>query len=89
MIEHQAGHLMDFFFQNMRRQGFTEEMYLEMTGQSREELQAQFEPQAKTQIVYELILEAIREKEGITVSDEEIEEKIQEYLNSAGELTLN
>lgn len=87
MIEHQAGHLMDFFFQNMRRQGFTEEMYLEMTGQSREELQAQFEPQAKTQIVYELILEAIREKEGITVSDEEIEEKIQEYLNSAGELT--
>ncbi len=87
MIEHQAEHLVDFFFQNMRSQGLNEEMYLEMTGQSREEMRVQFEPQAKTQITYDLILEAIQEKEGIVVSEEEIEEKIQEYLNSAGELT--
>lgn len=87
MIEHQAGHLLDYFLQNMQRQGFSEEMYLEMTGQSREDLQAQFEPQAKTQIMHDLILEAIIEKEGITVSEESVEEKIQEFMGSAGELT--
>ncbi|HKM43220.1 MAG TPA: trigger factor [Limnochordia bacterium] len=87
MLEHQAGHLLDYFLQNMQRQGFNEEMYLEMTGQSREDLEEQFEPQAKTQIVQDLILGAIIEQEEIKVTDDEIEARIQESMASAGELT--
>ncbi len=86
MIEHQAAHLLDYFFQNMQRQGINEEMYLQMTGQSKEELQAQFEPQAKNHIIHDLILEAIHEQEGITASEEEVDEKIAEYVNASGEL---
>jgi len=87
MVEHQAGHLLDYFFQNMQRQGFTEEMYLQMSGESRESLQKQFEPQARTQIVHDLILSAIIDKEDITVSDEDVENRIQESMDAAGELT--
>jgi FKBP-type peptidyl-prolyl cis-trans isomerase (trigger factor) len=37
--------------------------------------------------MHDLILEAIIEKEDITVSDESVEEKIQEFMGSAGDLT--
>ncbi len=86
MIEHQASHLFDHFLQNMQRQGFSEEMYLEMTGQSREDLQKQFGPQAKTQIINDLILEAVNEQEAVAVTAAEVDEKIQEYMTSAGEM---
>lgn len=86
MIEHQASHLLEYFLQNMQRQGFNEEKYLEMTGQNREDLQEQFEPQAKTQIIHDLILEAINEQEGVIVTAEEVDEKIQGYITSAGEM---
>lgn len=86
MIDYQAAAHLDYFMQNMRQQGLSEEMYLEMTGQSKVELQAQFEPQAKTQIIHELILEAINEQEGIAVSEEEVDQKIQEYMGAGEEL---
>lgn len=87
MVSHQAEHLLEHFLENMQRQGISEEMYTQMTGQSREELQSQFEPQAKVQIVNDLILEAIIEQEGITVSEEEVDAKVEEFMGSAGELT--
>lgn len=87
MIKHQAEHQLQYFFQRFMGQGINEEMYLQMTGQSREELLEQFEPAAETQIIHDLILEAIQEKEGIDVSEEEVNDQIQEYLNSSGELT--
>ena len=87
MIDHQAEHIMEDYLASMARRGVSEEMYLEMTGQSREEIRASFEPVAKTWIMHDLILEAIREQEGITVSGEEVNEKIQEYLSHGGELT--
>ncbi len=87
MIEHQAEHLCNYFLQNMQRQGLSEEMYLEMTGQDREGMQAQFAPQARTQIMHDLILESIVEQEGITATEDEVEAKIQEYMGSAGEVT--
>lgn len=87
MIDHQAEHIMEDYLASIARRGVSEEMYLEMTGQSREEIRASFEPVAKTWIMHDLILEAIREQEGITVSGEEVNEKIQEYLSHGGELT--
>ena len=87
MIKHQAEHQLQYFFQRFMGQGINEEMYLQMTGQSREELLEQFEPAAKTQIIHDLILEAIKEEEGIVVSEEEVNDQIQEYLDASGELT--
>ena len=87
MIRHQAEHLLEYFFERLKGQGLNEETYLQMTGQTREKLLSEFEPQAKTQILHDLILEAINEREGNTASEEEVNDKIQEYISSTGELT--
>ncbi len=71
----------------MRRQGgLDEEKYLEITGQSREELLEQFEPQAQTQIIHDLILESVFAQEGITVGEEEVNSKIEEYMGSSSDM---
>ena len=88
MVRHEAEHLYEMFIYNLAGQGIGEEMYLEMTGQSKEQLLENFLPQAETRIIHDLILEAIREKEGIEVSDEEIDDKITEYMEEYGEATL-
>ena len=60
---------------------------MQITDQTREGLREQFEPPAKTQIVHDLIREAIQEEEGITVTDEEVDQQIEEYMNKGGELS--
>jgi len=87
MVEHQAEHLVEHFLESMGRQGINEEMYFQMTDQTRAGLREQFEPAAKTQIVHDLIHEAIQEEEGITVTDEEVDQQIEEYMNTGGELS--
>ncbi|MFY9525431.1 MAG: trigger factor [Firmicutes bacterium] len=86
MIVHQAEHLVEDFLQNIQSQGLTEERYLEITGQTREGLREQFEPQAEKQIVFDLIIGSIIEKEGITVSEEEVDSQIDEYLGSTSDM---
>lgn len=86
MIDHQAMHLLDYFLENVQRQGLNPEQYLQMTGQTKEELRAEFEPQAKTQIINDLIIEAVNGQEGISVSDEEVNDQIEEYMSNSGEL---
>lgn len=87
MVAHQAEHLLEYFFENLRRQGgLDEEKYLEITGQSREELLEQFEPQAQTQIIHDLILESVFAQEGITVGEEEVNSKIEEYMGSSSDM---
>ncbi|HHT41780.1 MAG TPA: trigger factor [Firmicutes bacterium] len=89
MVRHEAEHLYEMFIYNLAGQGIGEEMYLEMTGQSKEQLLENFLPQAETRIIHDLILEAIREKEGIEVSDEEIDDKITEYMEEYGDGDLD
>lgn len=80
MIKREAEYLYGSFLQNLAMQGIREDVYLEITGRSKEEILEDFEPQAKTRIIYDLILEAVREKEGIDVSEEEVDDRIKEYL---------
>lgn len=80
MIKREAEYLVRTFFQSLAMEGISEQVYLESTGSSREELAKSFEPQAKARIINDLILEAVREKEGIDVSDEEVDDRIKEYV---------
>ncbi|NLM42021.1 MAG: trigger factor [Firmicutes bacterium] len=80
MIHREAEYLYGLFVQRLNMDGISEEMYLQMTGQSKEDLVENFEPQAKTRIMHDLILEAVKEKEGIDVSDEEVDDRIKEYI---------
>lgn len=89
MIKREAEYLYGRFFQNLSMQGISEEMYLEITGQSKEQMLEGFEPQAKTRIVQDLILDAVREKEGIDVSEEEVDDRINEYIGEYAESELD
>lgn len=82
MIEHQAEHLLDDFFENMQYQGFNEEMYYQVTGQTREGLLDEFAVPAKTQIIHDLIIDAVTKAEGIEVTEEEVNAKIDEFMGT-------
>ncbi len=86
MISHQAEHLLEHFWENMQRQGLDEEKYLEITDQTREDLLEQFKPQAEKQIIHDLILESVINKEGITVTEEEVNDRIEEYMGTTSEM---
>ena len=81
MIKREAEYLYGLFIQRLAMDGIGEEYYLNATGRSKEEMLADFEPQARTRIVQDLIIEAVREKEGIDVSEEEVDDLIKEYMS--------
>jgi trigger factor len=81
MIKREAEYLYGLFIQRLAMDGIGEEYYLNATGRSKEEMLAAFDPQARTRIVQDLIIEAVREKEGIDVSEEEVDDRIKEYMS--------
>ena len=62
MIKREAEYLYGLFIQRLAMDGIGEEYYLNATGRSKEEMLAAFDPQARTRIVQDLIIEAVREK---------------------------
>jgi trigger factor len=78
----------------MRRSGATLESYLQMSGDSAENLVARLQEQAAASVAGELVLEAVADQLGIEVSDDEVDaafrerfdepEKIIEQARAAG-----
>jgi trigger factor len=62
----------------MRRSGATLETYLQVSGESAENLVARLREQAASSVAGELVLEAIADKLGIEVSDEDVDESFHE-----------
>ena len=65
--------------------GITPEAYFAATGQTPEVLTAQIRTEASQSVARELALEALAEKAGITVSDDEVKDLIREQAEAAGE----
>jgi len=55
--------------------------YLQFTGMTMEQLRDEYEEQAKKEVMLRLALEKVAEMEDIQVSDEELEEGLQEFAN--------
>jgi trigger factor len=62
----------------MQRSGASLETYLQVSGESAENLVANLREQAAASVAGELLLEAVADKLGIQVSDEEVEEAFRE-----------
>lgn len=86
MIEHQAEHLVEHMMDNLRMSGISAEDYFRMTGQTEQEVQKNFEPNAKKQIINDLIIDKVQELEGISATEEEVDQKISEYLGSSDDM---
>lgn len=73
MIDQEVEAMYQQFMQQIQMQGMNEEMFLEMTKQTAEDVRKQMEADAKDKITYTLVLEKIASNENIKVEPKDIE----------------
>lgn len=76
MIHDEIHRQMDFFLNNLSRQGINPELYYQITGTTEEDLHQQFEGEAELRTKTNLVLEAIGKAEDIQVSEEDLTAEI-------------
>lgn len=84
MITAQTERMLREFAQNVQMQGINIQQYMQLTGNTPEGMMEQMRPQAEKRIKSRLVLEAVAAAEGIEVSDEEVDEKIEEMAKMYG-----
>lgn len=82
LVEREIDRLLDEMEQYMRMQGLTLHKLLELTNRKMEDLRAERKEEAEKRVKGNLVLDAIVKKEGFTVSDEEIDERIRKFAES-------
>ena len=85
LVRSRAVDLLNGFVRSLERRGVTLEAYLAASGATSDDLQKQFVLEAAVSVARELALEALAERAGITVSDDEVKEYLREEAESAGE----
>ena len=84
MIMAQSENMLREFAQNMQMQGLSLEQYMQFTGNTPQAMLEQMKPQALKRIQSRLVLEAVAAAENIEVSDDEVNEKIDEMAKMYG-----
>jgi len=85
LVRSRAADLLTGFARSLERRGISLETYIAASGGSAEELQRQMVLEAAVAIARELALEALAQKAGIEVSDDEVKAYLREEAESAGE----
>jgi trigger factor len=85
LVRNRAADLLTGFARSLERRGVSLETYLAASGGSAEELQRQMVLEAAVSISRELALEALAERAGIEISDDEVKAYLREEAASAGE----
>jgi trigger factor len=78
LIEREIEHLIVDLKENLRREGLTYNRYLNIIKTDEAGLKERYKPLALRRVKSALILEAIAQEEKITVTEEELEERIKE-----------
>jgi trigger factor len=82
MIESEVDRMVQDFSYRLMYQGIKLEDYLTYIGQKMEDFRAQFNDQAKSRVLSQLIVDKIVKEQGLKASQEEIDEKIAEQAKS-------
>ncbi|MHB8959074.1 MAG: trigger factor [Candidatus Limnocylindrales bacterium] len=77
LIDQEVEVMHDEFRSTLARQGIAEPAYLKATGQTEQELHAEFRPRAEQRTKTLLVLSKIADEEGIQVSDAEVAEQVE------------
>ena len=85
LVESRTRELLSGFIRSLERRGIAPETYLQLTGRTAEELTSSMQLEAALSVARELALEAVADKVGIEISDEEVKELVREQAESAGE----
>jgi trigger factor len=82
LVEARTRELLNAFVRSLERRGITAEAYLQLTGETGDQLVERLRAEAQLSVARELVLEAVADKLGIEVSDAEIEELIREQAEA-------
>ncbi len=77
MVDAQVNSMLYDYQTRLAQQGIPMDQYLQITGQTVEQIREQMKPSAEKNIKNSLVLEAIIEKENISVSDERVDEEFK------------
>jgi trigger factor len=85
LVRTRATDLLTGFVRSLERRGMSLEAYLSLSGTSADDLQRQMVLEAAVSIARELALEALAERAGIEVSDDEVKAYLREEAENVGE----
>ena len=82
MVDTQAGEMVENYARRLQSQGLNINDYMKYTGMTPEKLMEQMRPEAEKRIKTRLVLEKVVEVENVEVSDEKLDEQINEIAAS-------
>jgi trigger factor len=85
LVETRARELLDGFVRSLGRRGIDTDTYFQVTGQSPDVLVAQMRAEAARSVARELALEAVADKAGIDVTDDDVKQLIREQAEASGD----
>jgi trigger factor len=85
LVEARTRELLRGLVRSLERQGIDPSRYLTMTGQTPEQLEERLRGEASQSVARELVLEAVADKLGIEVTDDDIKKLIREQAAEAGD----
>jgi trigger factor len=85
LVEARAATMWSELQRSLERRGISVEAYLQLTGVSPDEIRARLHERAARSVARELVLEAVADRLGIQVSDEELEAFVREQAEAGGE----
>lgn len=83
IIEQEVDRLLAQTLDEVKKLGLTLDQYLASTGRNTEQLRAEYQKKAETDIKLEFVLQKVAETEGIRVEDKEIDEAIAQAKTDA------
>lgn len=84
LIDREIENQLNGFRQQLAQQGIKLEDYTQMIGQEMDELKENLRPQAETSVKTELVIEAVANKHGFEITEEELNEELKKLANSYG-----
>jgi trigger factor len=85
LVESRTRELLTGFVRSLERRGIDPQTYLQLANRSEQELVSSLRMEAALSVARELALEAVADKAGIEVSDDEVRALVREQADAAGE----
>jgi trigger factor len=85
LVDARANELLRGLLGSLERRGLSVETYLQLAGQSAQDLQERVRAEARQSVARELVLEAVAEKLGIDIDDERVDAFVREQAELADE----
>jgi trigger factor len=85
LVEARTRELLNGFVRSLERRGISPDAYLQLSDQTGDQLVERLRAEAQQSVARELVLEAVADKLGLEVADEEIEELIREQAEAHGD----